>query len=103
MKAAAARSPSGMLPAADCPLLYADEDPRNVWALEGRFAAPTRTVSLPLLGLTATMQQSWSDPSAGGRAGGGRAERRTAIEGHSTAAVCCRPHTWPTPTPFTSH
>ena len=58
MKPAAAPSRStaeGLLPAIDCPLLFGEEDPRNVWALEGRFRAATRTVSLPFAGLTATI------------------------------------------------
>ena len=86
-KAAAAKSPTGMLPATECPILFSDQDPRNVWALEGRFHAATRTVSLPFAGVAATIQQRWTDQGSGGRADG-RGQETSQIEGHSTAAVC---------------
>ena len=87
MRAAAAKSGTpGLLRASECPTRYADEDPRNVWAMQGRFAAPSRTVTLPLAGVHATLQQRWEEQGAGGRASAD--ERATDIEGHSTAAVC---------------
>ena len=36
MAAAASKTSMGLLRAGDCPTLYAEDDPRNVWALEGR-------------------------------------------------------------------
>ena len=87
MSASAARSPEGLLLASECPILYDDNDPRNVWALEGRLHAPTRTISLPLARVTVTVQQRWNEPGAGGREMD-RGDAATDIEGHSTAAVC---------------
>jgi SAM-dependent methyltransferase len=87
MNSSAAKSSSGLLRAGDCPIMYTDNDPRNVWVHEGRFHASTRTVSLPYAGLTATIQQRWNEHEAGGRRRE-RGDELTEIEGHSTAAVC---------------
>jgi hypothetical protein len=51
-----------------------------VWALAGRLAARTRTVQLPLLGLSATLQQRWREDDIG--------DDECEIESHSTAAAC---------------
>ncbi|KAL1527605.1 hypothetical protein AB1Y20_008991 [Prymnesium parvum] len=83
MKAAAARSPTGALPADDCPLLYAPTDPRNVWALEGRLHADARIVELPFAAVKVKVQQRWTQSKDA--AAPPKPER---IEGHSTAAVC---------------
>ena len=75
-----AAGPDGLLPRDACPLDWTDEDPRNVWALAGRLAARTRTVELPLLGLSATLQQRWREDDIG--------DDECEIESHSTAAAC---------------
>jgi SAM-dependent methyltransferase len=75
-----AAGPDGLLAQDACPLYWPDEDPRNVWALAGRLAARTRTVQLPLLGLSATLQQRWREDDIG--------DDECEIESHSTAAAC---------------
>ena len=85
MVATAERSPSGLLLVSDCPLLYADEDPRNVWALEGRFRQSRRTIELPLIGVHAAVDQRWRREVSVARSG--EAEE-AALEGHSTTGVC---------------
>ena len=78
----AAQGPTGEMPASDCPIHWAAEDSRNVWALEGRFRAPTRTVELPLVGITATLQQRWRQH------GVELDDEVVQVEGHSTATAC---------------
>ena len=98
----AVKMEDGTIPIASCPLSWPAEDPRNVWALEGRFRAQERDVQLPLLRITAKVQQRWSDDSVrrrshsvefsqGGCADDELHEVENAahqIEGHSTAAAC---------------
>ena len=85
MTAAARRSPAGQLPASDCPLLYSDEDPRNVWALDGRQRAAARTVELPFVGVRAIVEQRWrSEPQLADASIAGDDD----LEGHSTTGVC---------------
>ena len=86
MSSSAAKSSSGLLRAGDCPIMYTDNDPRNVWVHEGRFHASTRTVSLPYAGLTATIQQRWNEHEAGGRRRE-RGDELTEIEGQCVARV----------------
>ena len=76
MSHAAQNSVDGLLPADACPLLWSNEDPRNVWALEGRMYATQRTVDLPLVGAAVTIEQRWMDH-----------REEVEIEGHPTAAV----------------
>ena len=83
MTAVASRSPTGQLPVEECPLRYADEDERNVWALDGRQRATTRAVGLPLVGLHTTIGQCWRhEPKLKDAAG------EDNLEGHSTTGVC---------------
>ena len=85
MTAAARRSPAGQLPASDCPLLYSDEDPRNVWALDGRQRAAARTVELPFVGVRAIVEQRWRrEPQLADASIAGDDD----LEGHSTTGVC---------------
>ena len=44
------------------------EDPRNTWALEGRFRASARTVELPLVPCTVSVLQRWRQKQHGGLA-----------------------------------
>ena len=100
MRAAACRSPSGQLHAVDCPLLFSDEDSRNVWALNGRQRAASRTVELPLAGVHARIEQRWRDEppletrpaETHGVPAHGQADLEDDLEddleGHSTTGVC---------------
>lgn len=76
-------SSTGLLQSIDCPLLFSDEDPRNMWSLEGRFSCATRKVDLSLAGMSVLIEQRWRQPNVDGHPGGGGD-----LEGHSTAAVC---------------
>ena len=93
LTSAAVGSPKGMLPSDACPLLWASEDPRNVWAFEGRLYATQRSIELPLARATVAVKQGWR----------GHEEEVQAIEGHATAGVVwdggvvladllCQPH-----------
>lgn len=61
---------------------YSLEDPRNVWALTGRFSAGHRLVELPLLQLKLSVAQLW------GAGGGGTEdpdyEAGACVDGHTT-------------------
>ena len=91
----AAQSPTGEMPASDCPIHWAAEDSRNVWALEGRLArrrARSNCLSLASPRRCSSMAAEERRAGRRGGAGGGPLDRDGVLGGAVVLAdLLCQP------------